>query len=455
MTITRKSIRYAYWLALAFIKKNAQPIILSFLLSIIGIIIIISFSPYLIKAMTTQEEVIGIAGTYTIDTLPDTVLSKISNGLLYINEKGQVIPLLADTWEEVEKGKEYRFQIKKDLLWNDGEPFLAKDVNYKFKDVEKNLEGGLTLTFRLNKSLPIFPNFLTRPIIKKPLVGVAGLYKVQKARIESGEVKELQLTPNKPDLPIIVYKFYDTETKLVNAYKLGEITQMQTNKEKTASYFKNWKNTTVEQAVDYTKVMTLFFNMEHPLLKDEKDLRHSVGMAISKDKFKELGNSAIGPLPPTSWAYQQPPKIYSHNPDLSTKLLKKFTESTQSATLTVSTYYDYLNVADEIQEDLDKVGLKTKVEVVESAQPGNFDIFIAQMQIPEDPDQYFFWHSTQKSGNLTNYNNPRIDKILEDGRDTFKLEDRKKIYADFQRILSEDMPAYFLYYPYIYTIKRK
>lgn len=448
-------MRYAYWLTLAFIKKNAQPIILSFLFSIIGIIIIVSFSPYLVKALTTQKQVIGISGTYTIENLPDEVLTKISNGLLYINEKGQVIPLLAESWEEVEPGKEYRFQLKKDLLWNDGEAFLAKDVNYEFKETTKNIEGGLTLTFRLEKPLPIFPSFLTRPILKHPLVGVAGLYKVEKAKVKFGEVKELQLTPNKPELPIIIYKFYDTETKLINAYKLGEITQMQTSKKNVADNFSKWKNTTVEKNVDYTKVMTLFFNMDNPFLKEERDVRHAIGMSVHEKEFTDLGDDAIGPIPPTSWAFQQPTKQYTYNPTLATKLLKKYTTGTEAASLTISTYYDYLGVADQIQENIQQTGLKTKVEVLESGQPVNYDIFLAQMQIPQDPDQYYFWHSTQKRGNITNFKNVRIDKILEDGRDTYNVDTRKKLYADFQRILNDDMPAYFLYYPYVYTIRRK
>ena len=230
---------------------------------------------------------------------------------------------------------------------------------------------------------------------------------------------------------------------------------MQTSKKNVADGFASWKNTTIEKSVDYTKVMTLFFNMNHPLLKEEKDVRHSVAMAISKENFAELGDEALGPIPPTSWAYQPPQKQYTYNPALAIKLLKKYTTGTDSATLTLSTYYDNLSIADEVQEDLDNVGLKTKVEVLQSNQPDNFDIFLAQMQLPPDPDQYFFWHSEQKKSNVSKYNNPRVDSALENGRKTFDVQKRKEIYADFQRTLSNDMPAYFLYYPYTYTIKRK
>jgi ABC-type transport system substrate-binding protein len=61
-----------------------------------------------------------------------------------------------------------------------------------------------------------------------------------------------------------------------------------------------------------------------------------------------------------------------------------------------------------------------------------------------DPDQYLFWHSTQTKTNLTQTNNPKIDKLLEEGRQTFDQQERKKIYQEFQKILLEECPAIFL-----------
>jgi len=57
--------------------------------------------------------------------------------------------------------------------------------------------------------------------------------------------------------------------------------------------------------------------------------------------------------------------------------------------------------------------------------------------------------------NLTRLKNPRIDKLLEDGRKSLDLDERRKIYFDFQKYLVEEVPAVFLYYPMTYTINRK
>lgn len=455
MRFDTKKIRYAYWISLAFVKKNIQSLLMSFLVSLLGVITIVSFAPYVFDLLTTKKEVIGIAGTYSVSTLPDEVVSKYSNGLLHVNDKGELIPLLADSWEPVDGGKEYRFHIKKDLVWNDGTPFTARDIQYKFKDVETIADNDYLLRFKLKKPLAIFPNFLTKPIVKPPVTGVAGLYSVGRMKLEAGIVKTLQLTPNQEGLPVIVYRFYDTDSKLIQAYKLGEITQMSTNKATVSDVFKDWKNTQIETSVDYTKVVTLFFNFNDPLFKEEKDLRHAIAESIDRSSFEDFGELAAGPIQPTSWAYNPDIKTYTYNPNVASKIIKKYTEASGAADLKISTYYDSLAVADNIKDDLKEVGYDPKVEVLAGSLPQDYQIFLAQLSLGKDPDQYFFWHSTQTTGNITSYKNVRVDKLLEDGRNTYAISKRKEFYSDFQRILVDDMPAFFLYYPYTYTITRK
>jgi peptide/nickel transport system substrate-binding protein len=455
MLAKQKKFRYLYWIALAFVKNNIRPILLSFFLTVMGVISIISISPYLLSIATTKKEVIGMVGTYEQNELPDTILSKISNSLLFINEKGEIKPVIAEYWEQTSDGKEYRFHIRKNLMWNDGKNFSAKDTTYNFKDIETKVEGDNLIIFKLKKPLPIFPTYLTRPIIKDPLTGVAGLYKVERIKFKpkEGTIQELNLTPNKPNMPVLIYKFYDTETKLVNAYKLGEINQFTSSKKTIVDSFSSWKNTKIDKVIDYSQLLTLFFNMNNATLK-QKEVRQAIIQAISQDHFNDLGQQSYGPIPPISWAYNQNLKAAKFNPSAAEKVLKKMSESSGAAELTLNTYYDYMNVTDIIKEDLDKVGMKIKVNVLSYNQSPTYDMFLAYWKVPLDPDQYYFWHSTQKQGNITNYDNKRIDLLLEQGRNNISVDERKKIYNDFQRLLVDDAPAYFLYYPYIYTVSR-
>ena len=448
-------VRYIYWVFLAFIRKNLQLLIISFLCSLLAVISIISFTPYIIDLLTNKKDVIGIVGKYTIDDLPEEVISKFSNSLLHITDNGELIPLLADSWEPLNGGNEYIFHIKKDLVWNDGKPFTAQGINYTFKDVKVVADNEYLLRFNLKKPLAIFPNFLTKPIVKYPLIGVAGAYKVGQVRSKAGHVTSIQLTPNQDGLPILIYKFYDTDTKLVQAYKLGEITQMSTTRSSIAEVFSSWKNTEIVKGNDYSRVVALFFNFDDSLLGGDKDIRHAIAESIDKSAFADSGTDAFSPISPQSWAHNPRIKRYTFNPSVSSQILKNVTEASESAKLTITTYYDHIAIADDIKTNLQDVGLDVNVEVISGALPDTFQLFLAEMSLSKDPDQYFFWHSTQNTGNITSYNNVRIDKLLEDGRNTYTIESRKEIYNDFQKVLVDDMPAFFLYYPHRYTIIRK
>ena len=52
--------------------------------------------------------------------------------------------------------------------------------------------------------------------------------------------------------------------------------------------------------------------------------------------------------------------------------------------------------------------------------------------------------------NRGRYSNPRIDELTEAGYKTINVEERKKIYSEIQKILAEDLPYIFLWYPHKY-----
>ncbi|MGB9880193.1 MAG: ABC transporter substrate-binding protein, partial [Anaerolineae bacterium] len=52
----------------------------------------------------------------------------IFNGLTYADERGQIQPDLADTWEISPDNLTYTFHLRQDVRWHDGTPFTADDV---------------------------------------------------------------------------------------------------------------------------------------------------------------------------------------------------------------------------------------------------------------------------------------------------------------------------------------
>ena len=453
MSLNKKTIRYYYWVAVEFFKKNARLIIISFLISFVGIIGILSVTPY-IKFTLFKEEVIGIVGNYDLRNIPDEIINRISNGLVMVTDKGEIIPVIANSWEVRAEGKEYRFHLKNNLLWSDNKKFTASDIDYNFKDVRTVIVDDNTVDFYLQKSLGIFPTFLSKPLIKYPLIGVAGYYKTGKIKMSYGYVKELSLIPNTKNLNSIHYKFYSNEDQLINAYKRGEINKITLYKKSVADTFSSWKNTKINKNVDYTKLLTVFLNGKDKVLTN-KDIKDALAMAIDYQKLEVNGELAKGPIPPTSWAYNTDLKSSSYDIETAKKIISKTIESTEAAKLNLVTYYEYYDIADSIVEDFKSIGLNTELNLATYEQPSSFDLFLAYLKVPVDPDQYYFWHSTQTQSNISNYNNVKVDKLLEDGRATIDIEARTKIYYDLQKTMAADPPAIFLYYPYIYEIERK
>ena len=99
------------------------------------------------------------------------------------------------------------------------------------------------------------------------------------------------------------------------------------------------------------------------------------------------------------------------------------------------------------------LGITTNIRVIPELT-ANFTVLLVAQQIPTDPDQYNLWHSTQIGTNLTKFNRPRADKLLEDGRKSTDLKTRKAIYTEFQKYLTEEVPVIFLFHPTTYTVSR-
>ncbi|MCX7955977.1 MAG: ABC transporter substrate-binding protein [Patescibacteria group bacterium] len=453
MNSKKKIFRYYYWLFIEFFKKHIKLIILSFLISFIIFIFFLSLSPY-INFNVYKEKKIGLIGNYKIENPPDEILNKISNGLISIDNKGKIMTILSTHWEIKEEGKRYVFYLKNNLFWNNNQKFSAYDIKYNFEDVSIKVINERTIEFVLNKPLSIFPVYLNKPIVKYPLIGIGGYYKTGKIKTKNNYLKEVYLIPNIKNIPSLRYIFYQNENQLVNAYKKGEITEMTVFKKSIAESFSNWKNTKIEKKVDYSRLLTIFFNFKNSIFNN-KNIRDALSMIIDIKKLSDYGEIAKSPIPPNSWAYNPDLKNYNYDPETAKKIIQKERIASLSSILNLVTFFDYYQIADNFVEEMNKIGLPTEIKISSFDKPENFDLLVGFLKIPYDPDQYYYWHSTQTKGNIGSYKNLKVDLLLEKGRSTVNIQEREKNYFDFQKVIRDDPPALFLYFPYSYKIERK
>ncbi len=428
----------------AFLIRFKGLLLAGVILGIVFFVLLRVFGSYL---FTSHTERIGITGRFRTDNLPNFILQMASDGLTKLNENGIVEPSLANSWETSDKGKTWTFHLKEDVLWQDGKKVTSETIHYDFADVGIELPDKKTIIFKLQSEYSPFPAVVSRPTFKKGLLGT-GEWEVKKITVAGSYVQELILTKKGGDKK--VFRFYPTEERAKLAYKLGQVDTL--SNIFNPSPFDSWKTAQISEESNKGQVASIFFNVQDPLLSD-KSLRQALTYAIDK---KTLGDErAYGPVSPDSWAYNPQVKSYAYDVGRAKELIEELPEEQlENLEIKLATTPVLLSEAEKIANFWEEIGVKTVLQV-SSAIPNDYQAFLAVFDIPKDPDQYSIWHSTQPATNISNYQSPRIDKLLEDGRLELTTEERRKIYLDFQRFLVEDSPAAFLYHPISYTVSRK
>lgn len=398
-----------------------------------------------------RGETVGLVGRFSTEDLPFSIQYEISRGLTRVDEKGNVLPGLAQSWYPEQDGKVWVFKLG-DYAWQNGKKIVARDINYKFSDVTSQIEGEKTIKFTLKDPFSPFPAVVSRPVFKQGFLG-AGEWKMVKLSLMGSRFIQTIRLSNIKNGEVKTYRFYPTEEAARLAFKLGEVGKL--SEIVDPRDLRNWKNTKTETLSHEDRYVGVFINTQDPLLSD-KSLRQALAYAINKDNFSE--ERAISPLSPLSWAFNPQVKQYPYNPARAKELIKALPEEQKNnLSLNLVTTPSLLSITDKIKTDWEAVGVKTHLQVV-NTPPEDFQALVAIQAIPPDPDQYGFWHSTQTQTNITRFRNTkesqRIDKLLEDGRRTLDQEERKKIYVDFQRFLLEESPVIFLFHPVTYTITR-
>jgi len=205
-------------------------------------------------------------------------------------------------------------------------------------------------------------------------------------------------------------------------------------------------------------------------LRVRRALNHAIDVpAVVKEALQGYATIATGQFPPSSWAFDPSVKPYAYDPNRAKALLAEagfrpeadgvLAKNGKRFSFTIR--HDQANQAVKdtaviVQEYLKRVGVEAKLEpldwptFVKKLFASEFEGIVVGWTNHHDPDPfaYTIWHSSQWKGrNFAHYKNPRVDELLEQARHTAVVAERKKHYAEFSRLLMEDAPYVFLYFP--------
>lgn len=387
---------------------------------------------------------IGLIGTYQEHDLPSEVTKLLSASLLEASSDGRLKPNLVTGWEVNNDATEFKFKLKDNLWWSDNTKVVASDLVFDIPNTEVSFPDDKTILFKLKEPYSPLPSLLVKPIFKKgTLIGVSpyGSAKVEKSRIF---ITKITLQPNDSRLPTLNIRFYPNEKVAVTGFNLGEV-QALLGISNPKPFSQN-PLTSIKQITDYSKIVTIFYQITDPILRN-RSLRQALSYQAPKIEDEESANN---PYPSNFWAYNSDAKKYLADPKSAQSALDRaksqLSDDQLKSELVLTTTPNLEAAGNNIVKAWKDLGFDVKLRV-ESGIPQNFQALLITQSIPIDPDQYFLWHATQTKTNLTKYDSKRVDKDLEDGRKIITEEERQAKYFDFQKTLLEDAPATFLYFP--------
>lgn len=214
---------------------------------------------------------------------------------------------------------------------------------------------------------------------------------------------------------------------------------------------------------DYSKIE---FNLHRPVLQDVK-VRQALIYGLDRQKlidvvYQGYGTVAIEPIAPISWAYNTDGvNPYKFDPAQASKLLDEAGWKTgtdgirvkdgKRLELTLLVSKKVLNDAliPIAKEDYQKIGVLLKPQVVDfnalmsQRKAGNYDLASFSTSTLNDPhDGVWDYYSTEAKEQ--GYNNPEVDKLINEGNATLDIEKRKPVYHELYKVLANDPPVILL-----------
>lgn len=320
----------------------------------------------------------------------------------------------------------------------------------------------------------------------------SGPYQIRKINRNSmGIIVSYELSPNKkfslgkPHIKNIVLKFYPSESEIVAAYQKGDIESI--NALTPQSLEKIKKNNNSVKTLYLPRIFAVFLNQNNSKAFTKKEVRQALSlsadrMAIIDQVLKGFGADIYSPLPPGTFGNLPANSDNASSLDDAKKILeqngwkmnekdgvmeKKSGKELLSLRFSLSTSDtpELRETAQLLKMMWEKIGAKVDIKIFEIGdltqnviRPRKYDSLLFGEMVGRDPDPFVFWHSSQRNdpgSNIALYANIKVDKLLEEARTTLDENNRKLKYEEFQKEISNDEPAIFLFSPkFIYIVPK-
>jgi peptide/nickel transport system substrate-binding protein len=466
------------------------------------ILILLTLSIYFLYSSTIYKKISSQVGRLnpiiSVDATSSTISSYIFNSLIKYDKNANIIPSLTKKFYFI-NNKTLIFELKKNILWHDGEQFDASDVIFTFNLIKsKKIFSPISSSFKYVKSVEAINNYKIKVTYTKQYYKALEIWLVSivpkhildkqddimnsdfnKHPIGTGAYKLKEIKPNKdivleanknyfqgkPKIDTIHFRYLpDTLTSflmlkqekidqdLLSPIKL----QREVNRE-----FKEKFSIYEKPSYSYTY---LGFNLKIKKFKNKK-IREAINFAINKKEIVEFlffghGKVCYGPFLPFTKAFNKNIK-HNFSQNRAREILKSLGYNKDNIfkfeVVTNSNNQTRKYAAMIIQKQLAEVGIEMKIRTMEwqaflntVVRPSNFESILLGWSMPIKPDARSIWHSSsiKKGGyNFISYRNKKVDMLIEKAETTINKKRFFDIYKKIFTIIASDIPYLFLYIP--------
>ena len=415
-------------------------------------------------------------------------------------------------------GLSLTLHLVKGAKFHDGTPITSEDVafsimaikaNHPFKAMYAPVSGvdtpdSYTAVIRLSKPHPAILLCMSPvlcPIMPKHVYGTDPNIRqnpANKAPIGSGPFKFVEWKPGdyimleknkdffikgKPHVDRVIIKIIPDMNNRVMAVERGEVDAMpffdSLREVKRLSGDKNLVVTNKGYAGIGSLDWVAFNTGKKPF--DDVRVRQAAAYAIDRNFFAKvimmgLVTPSATPITPFSPFYTKDVNMYDVNLEKAKKLLDEAGYPVKADGTRFTVTVDYAPgspttkmIAEYLKPQLAKVGIDAKIRI--SPDFGTWAERVSNYNFDITTDNVFNWgdpvigvHRTYSSANIVKgvpfsntqqYRNPKVDAIMEQAASEVDNEKRAKLYKEFQQIVMNDVPIYFMTTTAYHTIYNK
>ena len=414
-----------------------------------------------------------------------TVMDQIFDGLLDVDEDGNLVPDLAESYEISEDGLTYTFKLKEGVKFHDGSDFSADDVYYTY-DKLSGLSSGepMSSKFSVIKEMEV----ISPTEIKMTLDAVNNSFiylqnqPIVKKEYEDNQTKPLGTGPYKfvsytPGEGMVMERFDDyhrkdhvAKIKQVNVVRIADnqaLVMALNNGEVdlasklTADELEQVSESTDSYSHPQNLVQLLGLNNKVKPFDDIR-VRQAIAHAIDKDELIEAAAGGKASKIYSSFSpalkdfYNDLEEMYPTDVEKAKELLAEagYPDGI-SFTMTVpSDYKFHMDTAELIQAQLKKAGINATIDPIEFStwldrvyKDRDYETTIAGFIGYTDPIRVLDRYVSTNDKDYLNYESEEYDKAISNAMETLDRDELIKNVKDAQEIIARDCAAVFLQDP--------